>query len=155
MRKNSLRRRDVVTWLGVGAVVAPALAVAAEPSVQTVTAGMDPEEMPFKSLEPGMTLYGVWQVEAIHGPFQGGVAVHLRDGAHHFRLNVLKRDDEGIPGVGQSRSLSVYVCNHGGPTAEREGQAARALASWLEHYEATGLRVPSLVTLRQHAAATL
>ena len=62
---------------------------------------------------------------------------------------------ERIPGVGQSRSLSVYVCNNGGQTQEREGQAARALGEWLEHYEATGLPVPQLKTLRQHARAQL
>ena len=96
----------------------------------------------------------MWEVEQVHS-IEGAVAVHLRDGAHQFRLNVLKRDDAGIPGIGQSRSLSVYVCNNGGQTQEREGQAARALAEWLEHYEATGLPVPKLVTLRQHARAQL
>ncbi|MDP1823181.1 MAG: hypothetical protein Q8L48_08070 [Archangium sp.] len=138
-----------MTWLGVGAIAAPALA--APPPATTQAPG---EPLPFRSLEPGLTLFGVWEVEAVH-LIQGAVAVHLRDGADHFRLNVLKRDDSGIPGVGQSRSLSIYVCNHGGPTEEREGQAARALGEWLEHYEATGLPVPKLVTLRQHAIAQL
>lgn len=158
---KQLRRRDVVTWLGVGVVVAPVFtsstanaaapdAVAA-PGPQTKST----QSLPFRSLEPGMSLYGEWQVEAVHGPIDGAVAVHLRDGAHAFRLNVLKRDDSGVPGVGQSTSLSVYVCNNGGPTAEREGLAARALAAWLEHYERTGLKLPSLVTLQQHSRATL
>ena len=148
----TLRRRDVVTWLGVGAIAAPSLAAAAAPASAATPAPGEP--LPFRSLEPGLTLYGLWEVEAVHA-IGGAVAVHLRDGAHHFRLNVLKRDDEGIPGVAQSRSLSIYVCNQGGPTQEREGQAAHALASWLEHYEATGLPVPKLVTLRQHATAQL
>ena len=154
MSKKSLRRRDVVTWLSVGAVASPLLhaptAVAASPA--PASGG---KSSPFRSLEPGLSLYGVWQVEAVDGPTQGAVAVHLRDGARVFRLNVLKRDDDGIPGVGQSRSLSVYVCNNGGATQEREGLAARALAAWLDHYERTGLKVPELATLRQHAAAQL
>ena len=149
----SLRRRDVVTWLGVGAIASPVLAAA--PNAPTPTIPNAPAEpLPFRSLEPGLSLFGVWEVEAVHS-ILGAVAVHLRDGEHHFRLNVLKRDDAGIPGVGQSRSLSVYVCNRGGPTEAREGQAARALGEWLEHYERTGLPVPSLVTLRQHATAQL
>lgn len=157
---KTLRRRDVVTWLGVGVVVAPvlgsSLAIAAEPDLVAAPGpqGKSAEELPFRTLEPGMSLYGLWQVEAVH-PIDGVVAVHLRDGAHAFRLNVLKRDDSGAPGVGQSTSLAVYVCNKGGPTAEREGQAAIALASWLEHYERTGLKLPSLVTLRQHSRASL
>ena len=166
MRKT-LRRRDVVTWLGVGALAVPVLgssAVLAAPPDEVASPGPQPhagassEALPFRSLEPGMSLYGVWEVEAVHGPIAGAVAVHLRDKkelSHRFRLNVLKRDDSGLPGVGQSRSLSVYVCNNGGPTQEREGQAARALAAWLEHYERTGLPVPSLVTLRQHSIAQL
>ncbi len=157
MRKQ-LRRREVVTWLGVGAVAVPVLgssAVLAAPPDAVAAPGPQGPELPFRSLEPGMSLYGVWQVEAVHGPMDGAVAVHLRHGAHAFRLNVLKRDDAGIPGVGQSASLSVYVCNHGGPTAEIEGQGARALAAWLEHYERTGLPLPKLVTLRQHATAQL
>lgn len=156
----NLRRRDVVTWLGVGAVAAGSTALAAAPDAvagagqQPLKPGQQPEALPFRSLEPGMTLYGVWAVQEVHAS-HGGVAVHLRDGAQLFRLNVLKRDPDGIPGVGESKSLSVYVCNNGGPTQEREGQAARALASWLEHYEATGLPLPKLVTLRQHASAQL
>lgn len=164
---KELRRRDVVTWLGVGVAVAPVLgastAFAAPPDAVAARGpqlkpGQTPEVLPFRSLEPGMSLYGVWEVEDVHGPAMGAVAVHLRDlkePAHRFRLNVLKRDDAGIAGVGQSRSLSVYVCNNGGPTQEREGQAARALAAWLEHYEKTGLPLPSLVTLRQHSTAQL
>ncbi len=144
-----LHRRDVVTWLGVGAIAAPVLA--APPAVVPQAPG---EPLPFRNLEPGFSLFGVWEVEAVHA-IGGAVAVHLRDGEHHFRLNVLKRDDAGVAGVGQSRSLSIYVCNKGGPTLEREGQAARALGEWLEHYEATGLPVPRLVTLRQHATAQL
>lgn len=148
----TLRRRDVVTWLGVGAIAAPALA--APPASSTPVAQPSGEELPFRTLEPGLSLYGVWEVEAVH-LIEGAVAVHLRDGEHHFRLNVLKRDDTGVAGVGQSRSTSIYVCNNGGQTQEREGQAARALGEWLEHYEATGLRMPKLVTLRQHATAQL
>lgn len=150
----TLSRRDVVTWLGVGAVVAgPALA--ASPDVGGSKPSAAPSDQPFRSLEPGMSLYGVWQVEAIHGPIKGAVAVHLRNGTQQFRLNVLKRDDDGIAGVGQSRSMAVYVCNNGGPTQENEGKAARALAAWLDHYEQTGLPVPQLVTLRQHSTAQL
>ncbi len=148
----SLRRRDVVTWLGVGALAAPALAA----SPATVAPARQVHgDLPFRSLEPGMSLAGVWTIDAIHGPIEGAIAVHLSEGEQRFRLNVLKRDDAGIPGVGQSRSLSVYVCNSGGPTREGEGQAARALAAWLDHYEKTGLPVPTLVTLRQHSTAQL
>lgn len=153
MTNELLRRRDVVTWLGLGAVIAPVVAFAAPPDR---VAGTQPssEALPFRSLEPGLSLYGVWTVSAVHA-INGAVAVHLRDAEREFRLNVLKRDDTGAAGVGQSRSLAVYVCNNGGPTVEREGQAARALAAWLEHYEATGLPVPKLVTLREHATAQL
>lgn len=144
----NVTRRDLITWLGVGAAATPALAGKGEPDPAA------PNVTPFRGLEAGMTLFQVWSVEAVYGPTHGAVAVHLRDGAELFRLNVLKRDDAGPQGVGQSKSLAVYVCNHGGPTAEREGQAAKALASWLEHYEATGLPVPQLQTLREHAPAS-
>lgn len=147
----SVSRREVVTWLGVGAVVAGSEALAGTPKTRAPSA--TPEPTPFRSLEPGLTLFGVWTVEAVH-QVQGAVAVHLRNGEHTFRLNVLKRDPSGAAGVGESRSLAVYVCNGGGQTMENEGQAARALASWLDHYEATGLPVPNLQTLAEHAAAT-
>jgi hypothetical protein len=141
----NVTRRDLLTWLGVGAAATPALAGKGEPDPSA------PNVSPFRGLEAGLSLYQVWMVEAVYGPTHGAVAVNLRDGEHLFRLNVLKRDPHGVPGVGNSRSLSVYVCNSGGPTAEREGQAARALAAWLEHYEQTGLPVPELQTLAQHA----
>jgi hypothetical protein len=147
----TVSRRDVVTWLGVGAVVTGANALANAPEVPPQTPAAPPS--PFRTLEPGLSLFGVWTVDAVHGPVDGAVAVHLRDGDHLFRLNVLKRDVAGASGVGESRSLAVYVCNGGGPTMEREGQAARALAAWLDHYEQTGLPVPQLKTLAQHAPA--
>jgi hypothetical protein len=145
----NVSRREMMTWLGVGAVATPALAGKGEPDPHA------PTVTPFRGLEAGMTLYQVWEVVAVYGPTHGGVAVHLRDGVHDFRLNVLKRDDAGIPGVAQSKSLAVYVCNQGGPTNEREGQAAMAMASWLQHFEETGGRVPELQTLRQHQRAEL
>lgn len=147
----SVSRREVVTWLGVGAVVVGSEAFARAPAA-TEAAPSAPRS-PFRHLEPGLSLYGVWTVEAVH-EVEGTVAVHLRDGEHAFRVNVMKRDPLGAAGVGESRSLAVYVCNGGGPTMEREGQAARALAAWLDQYEATGLPVPALRTLTEHSAAS-
>lgn len=144
----SVRRRDLVTWMGVGALASKS-AVASTPAHPSLYRGHVPG--PFPGLDAGMTLFDTWTVDAVHDPSHGAVAVHLREGDRTFRLNVLKRDDAGIPGVGQSRSLSVYVCNDGGPTAESEGQAALALAAWLEQYEANGGHVPSLVTLAEHS----
>ncbi|MFO0598951.1 MAG: hypothetical protein U0228_26825 [Myxococcaceae bacterium] len=145
----NVSRRDMITWLGLGAAATPALAG------KPVPADNAPTVAPFRGLEAGMTLFNVWSVDAVFGPTHGAVAVHLRDGEHAFRLDVLKRDDTGPKGVGQSRTLAVYVCNQGGPTVEREGQAAMALAAWLQHYETTGLPVPSLQTLRERERAQL
>lgn len=141
----NVTRRDLIIGLGIGAAASPALAGKGDPDP------VAPNVTPFRGLEAGMTLFQVWSVEAVYGPTQGAVAVHLRDGENLFRLNVLKRDDTGPRGVGQSKSLAVYVCNDGGPTVEREGQAAMALASWLQHFEETGGLVPQLQTLREHA----
>lgn len=153
-----LTRREVVAAIGVGAVTVSTGALAAAPSTVStpVETLVDPSRHanPFPGLERGAKLVGVWTVDAVHVPHQGAVAVHLSDGDHLFRLNVLKRDPAGVPGIGESKSLSVYVCNNGGgqrPTAEREGQAARALAAWLDSYEAHGGRLPELSTLRDHA----
>lgn len=148
----TLRRRDIVTWMGVGAVVSER-AIASTPAHPSLYRRNDVG--PFSGLHAGLTLLDRWTIDAVHDPSEGAVAVHLREGEHAFRLNVLKRDDTGTPGVGQSRSLSVYVCNDGGPTAESEAQAAQALAAWLDQYEANGGRLPSLVTLAEHAGASL
>lgn len=148
----TIRRRDVVTLIGAGAVAVSVPALAEVPVSHAGTPAPAKSEA-FRGLEAGLR-WGPWEVEAVHGPTHGTVAVHLRDGENHFRLNVLKRDDTGVPGVGQSKSLAVYVCNDGGPTVEREGQAAFALAAWLEHYERTGLPLPKLITLREHARDT-
>ncbi|MFT3713021.1 MAG: hypothetical protein QM817_35660 [Archangium sp.] len=145
----NVTRRDLITWLGLGAAATPAFAGKGEPDPSS------PNVAPFRGLEAGMSLYGVWKVEAVYGPTHGAIEVQLRDGEHLFRLNVMKRDPNGTPGVGNSQSLSVYVCNNGGLTAEREGQAAKALAAWLEHYVQTGLAVPELQTLQEHAPAQL
>jgi hypothetical protein len=134
--------------MGVGALVSET-AMASRPADPSLYRGDVPG--PFPGLHAGLTLSDRWTVDAVHDPSHGAVAVHLHEGDRTFRLNVLKRDDAGIPGVAQSRSVSVYVCNDGGPTAESEGQAAQALAAWLDQYEANGGHVPSLVTLAEHS----
>lgn len=103
----------------------------------------------------GATLDGRWKVSEVHhSNADRSVTVQVKDRAREFRLEVLKRDKLGVAGVGESRSLSVYVVNHGNgsvQTDESEGLAARALATWLDDYEKSGKPVPELVTLAAHA----
>jgi len=141
--------------MGVGAVVLGTTALAGSaPENPGQAAPPQPENNPFPGLVPGAKLAGVWTVTAVHMAQERTVAVHLAEHGHTFRLNVLKRDPLGVPGIGESRSLAVYVCNNGHgqrQTVEIEGQAARALAAWLDAFEAGGGRVPELATLREHA----
>ena len=52
----TLRRRDVVTWLGVGAIAAPSLAAAASAEPAAAATQAPGEPLPFRSLEPGFFL---------------------------------------------------------------------------------------------------
>lgn len=154
----NLTRREIINWIGFGASAvslrAAAAARVASPVVSTEVPDWSPAGTVFEGLAVGASLGGRWTVTELHPEIAGAVPVFLAGEGGSFRLNVMRRDAAGVPGVSNSRSLSVYVCNSGGgqtQTVEDHGQAAMALAAWLEAQEQAGLRVPTLATMRERA----
>ena len=103
-----------------------------------------------------------WTVARVAGLHLGAVAVVLEaaDG-DRYQVDVLARDASGPAGVGNTRSLSVFVANRGDgsvATAEEHGLGAMALASVLAAREARGAKPPTLLTfaarLSQHPRGT-
>lgn len=143
-----ITRREVITWIGVGAT---ALSVRAAAQTTAPEAAPEGSGTVFEGLAAGASLAGRWTVTRVHPEIDGAVPVFLAGQAGDFRLNVMRRDPAGVPGVGNSTSLSVYVCNSGGPTVEDHGLAAMALGAWLETQERAGRRVPKLATMRERS----
>ncbi len=96
-----------------------------------------------------------WRLVAVHDVSAGGVPVEMEtaDG-RRFQVDVLRRDD-ALPGLANTRSLSLYLQNRGeGKRAsdEEQGLGAMALAHALEAREASGAKVPRLLTLGERNA---
>jgi len=150
----NITRREVITWIGFGASALSLRAAAAAPSSPTEAPQWSAAGTVFQGLAVGNSLAGRWTVTEVHPEIAGAVPVFFSGEGGSFRLNVMRRDVGGVPGVGNSSSLSVYVCNSGGgqtQTVEDHGQAAMALAAWLEAQEQAGLRVPKLATMRERS----
>ena len=96
-----------------------------------------------------------WTVVEIHDASSGGIPVVMATAAgEKFQVDVLRRDD-AAPGVANTRSLSLYLCNKGdGRTAsdEEHGLGAMALAHALAEREAAGAPLPPLLTLAERNA---
>jgi hypothetical protein len=93
-----------------------------------------------------------WTVVAVHDASAGGIPVEMAtaDGTR-FQVDVLRRDDAS-PGVANTKTLSLYLCNRGDgrrASDEEQGLGALALAHALEAREAAGAAPPRLLTLRE------
>ena len=96
-----------------------------------------------------------WTLVEIHDAASGGVPVVMATaGGERFQVDVLRRDDRA-PGVANTRSLALYLCNAGDGRAasdEEHGLGAMALARALDEREAAGAPVPKLLTLAERNA---
>lgn len=134
-----------------GASAQRASVPSADGSAAAVTAGQQAAPGIFAALHPGARI-DRWVVAQVHPVTLGAVPVALvgDDGAP-FQVDVLRRDQRAAA-VGESPSLAVYVVNGGAGarrTHEDHGLAAMALAAYLAEREASGARVPELLTLTE------
>jgi hypothetical protein len=112
-------------------------------------AQLDPE----LGIEPG-ALFAGSVVTSVEQVSPGTLAVHLRDPAgQRFTVDLLGHDPTS-PGVARAGSVEAYLSNDGDgvlATVEEQGLAAMAIADSLADKERSGVRLPSLLTLRERA----
>jgi hypothetical protein len=104
---------------------------------------------------------GDCRIERVHGVHLGAIPVIMTcDAGTRFQIDVMRRDPDGPPGVGNTDSLSLYISNRGdgaAPTTESQGIAALTLARAIAHRQRSGATTPRLLTMnerhRTHAGA--
>lgn len=120
------------------------------------TEAIDPAVRVFLGpLVPGVSI-DRWRILDVRGRYLGGIAVVLttRQGTV-FQLDVLRRTENGPPGIADTPSLSVYLLNRGNgrtATPEEQGLGAMALARALARRESEGIPVPTLLSLPERLA---
>lgn len=138
-----MQRRTVVVGLAVAGVAVGAGMLARDAEAQ-------PERLHVASLEPGTVLPGTSvRVVSVHPVTFGALPVVLEtDAGKRYQVDVLARDPQGPPGVGNTEHYSVYVSNQGdggAVTDESQGLGAMALARVLDD---RGPALPKLLTMR-------
>ncbi len=110
----------------------------------------------FGDLARGADL-GDWRIARVYGVHLGAIpVVMMAPSGKRYQIDVLRRDPNGPAGVGNTRSLSLFVANRGdGERATDEGQGLGAirLAHALDARERAGAEPPALMTLRERHAA--
>ncbi len=148
-----IQRRTVVTGLAV-AGVAVGVGVLVQRSASDGSTPSTPPDL--GPIEPGAALQGIdAHVVTIYPITLGALPVVLQTGGRRYQVDVLARDSDGPPGVGNTEHFSVYVSNSGdgdAPTDEAQGLGAMALARGLEAHVNAGGSMPELLTLRAREA---
>lgn len=144
-------------FVGVAALGASATLVAcgAWDSADAVSSGELPQELAawMRDLGPGTSI-GAWTIVAVHPITHGAIPIVLEgaDG-ERFQVDVMARDP-GLPAVGETEHLSVFVANAGDgrqATDERHGLGAMALAAALREREDEAARIPELWTMAERS----
>ncbi len=94
---------------------------------------------------------GDWRISRVHGLYLGAIPVVMVDSAGtSFQVDVLRRDADGLQGVGNTDALSLFLANQGNgsrPTDENHGLGVMALAHQLSRRGPAD--VPGLLTFSQ------
>lgn len=152
---------------GVGTARADqARAVADQGGVETVTAheavqraenqaAAEREMALVESLIPHDLELGNWNIEKVHTPRLGAIAVVMQTPAGEtFQVDVLARD-RNLAGVADTERFSLFVANSGdGSKATEEWQArgAKVLAHHIRRTERNGSPHPQLLSFSQRAS---
>jgi hypothetical protein len=108
-----------------------------------------------ESLIPHDLELGKWNIEKVHTPRLGAIAVVMQTPAGEtFQVDVLRRDAT-MAGVADTDRFSLFVANSGnGSKATEEWQArgAKVLAHHIRRTERNGSPHPELLTFSQRAS---
>ena len=100
---------------------------------------------------------GDCRIERVHGVHLGAIPVIMTCAAgSRFQVDIMRRDPDAPPGVGNTDSLSFYISNRGdgsAPTAESQGIAALTLAHALSRRQRAGVVAPRLLTMNERHQA--
>ena len=164
---STLGRRQVL--LSVGATVGVAAAAsaasvastanAADPARTRSTSGSDQRARVGLLLGPALAggALGGWEITSAGSVRFGAVPLEMRtpSGAR-FNVELLRRDQAGPQGIGESEHFAIFVINRGdGATATDEVQGRgvlelrRYLAAREREMAAAGLALPEVMTLRE------
>jgi hypothetical protein len=164
--RNGASRRQIlkvagVTGAALAAVVGPRVATrrAAPPAKVAATAAPPPSPAQAQEFLAGLggKKLGAYAVQSIGAIDRGGIPVIMTNASgESFRVDVLRADPFGSPGIGIASTVSVYLRNGGDGrtvTDEDRGLGAMALAKELARRSRKGEKPPAaLLTMSERAA---